>query len=182
MKCAGKRTGQPARGKCSDAMNTQTRKQPLDLVETAQKMLDAAVAVTTGRLHLTSPGQSVGLLGDGDRLAVYYFRIELARQISGALLMMDPRVVAVFEDRHASGDIALDESIRLWVQVKYRTAALNTVIDALNQALGQAYSGMFDLSPANAIETIILDDRDSRLLQAGIARLSPAPILLAQRS
>jgi hypothetical protein len=162
-------------------MGTPTTNKPLDLVETAHKMMNAAAAVTTGRLHLSSPEDALALLAHGDEQAISNFRLELARQIASALLMMDPHVVAVFEDRDTLVSTALDEPLRLWVQVRHRTAALNTVIDALNQALGQAFAVISPDPPRDLVETIIIDERDSRILNVRVSRLSPAPVLLVQR-
>jgi len=164
-------------------MTTRTRNKPLDLVETAHKMLDAAAAVTTGRLHLASPEEAVRHLKDGDPLAVYYFRHELARQIAGALLMMDSCVVAVFEDREGgrSGAYGLSDPLRLWVQVTYCTAALKTVIAALDEALGQAHEDLFGQPVSPVIKAIIVDAHDDGLLRAGITSFA-APVLLAHRS
>ena len=165
------------------------RKTPLDLVDTTQRMIDAAAAVTTGRLHLSSPTETRFLLVEGDQLAVSYFRHELARQIAGALLMMDPNVIAVFEDRdHPESEdlippeIAIAEPLRLFVHVKCRTAALSMVIEALNQALSQAFTDLLDEPPQDLIETIIVDDRDRRLLEVRIDGFYPEPVLLATRS
>lgn len=165
-------------------MIQSTQRKPLDLIETTQKMIDAAAAVTTGRLHLSSPTETRFLLVEDDPLAVSYFRYELGRQIAGALLMMDPNVLAVFEDRDLCGheDVSIGDPLRLFVQVTARTFALTTVIAALNQALGQAFLDLLPDAPEGLIEAIIVDDRDSRLLQIGVSGFRPAPVLLAGRS
>lgn len=162
-------------------MHTPTTNKPLDLVETAHKMMNAAAAVTTGRLNLSSPEDALARLVDGDERAISNFRLELARQIASALLMMDPNVIAVFDGRDTLVSTALDDPLQLWVQVRHRTAALNTVIDALNQALAQAYTTISPNPPRNLVETIIIDDRDNRILNVGASRLSPAPVLLVER-
>ena len=164
-------------------MSTPTRNKPLDLVETSRKMVDAAVAVTTGRLNLATPDDALVQLRTSDRRAVTSFRFELARQIASALLMMDSNVTAVFEDRDGGGQIpfALDAPLRLCVRVRFQTAALHTVIEALDQALGQAITLVTRDQPARLIEAIIVDDRDNRLLNVGSARPGSAPVLLVQR-
>ena len=164
-------------------MGSSTRNVPLDLIETAQAMLDASTAVTTGLLHLASPAEVVRLLSRGDQLALYYYRHELARQVASAVLMMDSRVVAVFEDRDAgaAGAVGIKEPLRLWVQVTQQTAALHTVLDALNEALGEAHAVLFGEAPDDAIDTIVVDEDDDRLLRAGITSSSSAPVLLVHR-
>jgi hypothetical protein len=164
-------------------MSTPTRNTPLDLVETSQKMVDAAVAVTTGRLHLSSPDDALLRLRANDHQAVTSFRTEMARQIASALLMMDPNVTEVFEDQDYSRQASLEinASLRFCIRARYQTAALHTVIDALDQALRQAYTLLTQQQPARVIEAIIVDDRDNRLLNVGSVRTGPAPVLLVQR-
>lgn len=169
-------------------MTTPTTNRLLDLVETAQSMIDAAAAVTTGRLQLTSPDEALERLAAGNAEAIACFRFELARQVASALVMMDPNVIAVFEDREQSDADReaqpaprLEDPLRLWVQVRYRTAALSTVIDALNQALEQALTRVSENPPGNLIATVIVDDDDNRLVQVGSMRPGPAPKLLVRR-
>jgi hypothetical protein len=164
-------------------MSIQTHANtPLDLGEKAQKMVEAAVAVTTGRLHLRSPREALDRLHTDDPAAVAYFRYELARQIAAALLMMDSQVIAVFEDGDVlDGDPGLTGPMRLVIQVRHRTAALRMVIGALDQALGQAFAEMVSEPPSNLIEAIVVDSCNSRLLEVRRDGLRLLPRLLTHR-
>lgn len=158
----------------------------VDLVETAVNMIDAAVAVTTGRLHCVSPQETRCRLVKNDPVAVSYFRFELARQVAVALVMMDPHVIAVFEDQDVPpgdelepAEASLTEPLRLFIEVEFQTAALRTLIDSLNEALGQTIRDILPVPPRGMIDAIIVDDGNSRLLRARAFGYRPAPLLLA---
>jgi hypothetical protein len=166
----------------------QGRVSTFDLIETAARMIDAAVAVTTGRLHLSTVQEARRLLVHGDATAVGYFRFELARQFGAALLMMVPHVVAVFEDQDVPdaeeaipADAPMSEPIRLFVQTDFASAALTALVDALNHALDAAISEALDRPPCGLFQVTIVDDRNSRILRARAYGFRPAPILLASR-
>jgi hypothetical protein len=160
----------------------------VDLVDTAGNMIDAAAAVVTGRLHLSSPQDVRTRLLKGDTLAITYFRFELARQVGSALLAMDPRVVAVYEEQDAPTgeemapeDASFTEPLRLFVEVDQKTPALSAVIDSLNEALSHAIGGLLPEPPHGYIEAIVIDERNSRLLRPRAWGHRPAPALLASR-
>jgi hypothetical protein len=160
----------------------------VDLVDTAGNMIDAAAAVVTGRLHLSSPQDVRTRLLKGDTLAIAYFRYELAIQVASALLAMDPHVIAVYEeqdvpasDDQPAEDATFTEPLRLFVEVENKTPALQAVIDSLNEALSHAVGGLLPEPPHGYIEAIVVDERNSRLLRPRAWGHRPAPALLASR-
>jgi hypothetical protein len=160
----------------------------LDLVETASRMIDAAVAVTTGRLQRASVQETRQLLLRSDATALTYFRFELARQVAVMLVMMDPQVVAVFEDQDVpeAEEVAppaptLADPIRLIVHAEFETVALTALVRAVNDALSRAISDAFLQPPDRLVQTTIVDDRHNRLLRARAFGFRPAPIMLAAR-
>lgn len=151
-------------------------------------MIEAAVAVTTGRLHLDSPQQARALLLSGDERATGYFRHELGRQIGTALLMTDPQVIGVFEEQDVPASeeesppvSRLEDPMRLIVlaaSYSYATEAfINAICDALRHILGDAVTPQ----PSNIIQVQIVTDASSDRLQARVRGYRPAPVLLAAR-
>ncbi len=103
--------------------------------------------------------------------------------------MMDPHVIAVFEDQDVPverdvvvAEVDLTGPLRFVVQVEHRTAALNMVIEALDQALRQAFTDILPEPPRRLIEAIVVDNRDSRLLDVRMDGFRSLPKLLTHRS
>jgi hypothetical protein len=169
-------------------MVPQRSASTLDLVETTSRMIDAAVAVTTGRLQRSSVQETRQLLLHGDGAALTYFRFELARQVGVMLVMMDPHVIAVFEDQDPPdaeevipSAPSMSEPVRLIVLTEFATIALTALVRAVNDALSQALSDVLLQPPDGLMQTTIVDDQHSRLLRARAFGFRPAPILLAAR-
>ena len=160
----------------------------VDLEKTTLNAIDAAVAVTTGRLKLTSPQEVRSRLFNGDPTAVSAFRFELARQIAAVLLWTDPYVIAVYEEQEIppgeelwAEDATLTEPLRLFVEVEILTPALHAVINALNQSLSRAMGGLLPEPPRGYIDATVIDERDHRLLKPRAYGYRPAPVMLAAR-
>jgi hypothetical protein len=161
----------------------------VDLAATVHNMLDAAVAVTTGRLHLSSPTRTRRRLVAGDPAAVSYFRYELARQIASALLWMDAQVIAVYQEQDvpegeelAPAEATFGEPLHLLVRVEQQTPALRTILDALNEGLTQVIGDLLPqpvLGPRDYIQATVIDRQDSHLLRSRAHGYRPAPVLLA---
>ena len=166
-------------------VNGAASKAFLNLDATARKMIDAAVAVTTGQLGLSTPADTLELLQQGDARAVTPFRRELARQIAGAILMLDEHVDAVFEDRAGARTNAhrleLRSPFRMWVIARLRTATLYERLHALNQALVQALATLGSSGTTLLVKTMVIDVRDSYLLCSGQQQEDGVPLLLASR-
>ncbi|MCO5176238.1 MAG: hypothetical protein M9890_04580 [Thermomicrobiales bacterium] len=161
----------------------------VDLVDTTNNMIDAATAVTTGRLHLSAARDTRARLLKGDALALGYFRFELGRQIAAALLSMDAHVIAVYEEQDVPEaedvlpeSVPLDEPLRLFIEVEHETPVLRTVIDALNEALSQTIGELLPQPSDGYIAAIVIDDHNRRLLRPHTNGYRPAPILLDSRA
>lgn len=166
-------------------VNGAVSKAFLDLNTTVRKMIDAAVAVTTGQLGLSTTADTLTLLRQGEARAVTPFRRELAQQIAGAILMLDAHVDAVFEEQprrgHSLPGNDLYRPFRLWVVARLRTAILYERLDELNQSLVQAFSMFGDAAGPLLVETLVLDPRDGHLLRISQQGQHPVPRLLASR-
>lgn len=161
----------------------------VDLVDTTNNMIDAATAVTTGRLHLSAARDTRARLLTGDALAIGYFRFELGRQIAAALLSMDAQVIAVYEEQDVSEaddniqpSATFDEPLHLFIEVEHQTPVLRTVLDALNEALSQTIGELLPLPSSGYIEAIVIDDHNRRLVRPHANGYRPAPILLDSRA
>ena len=160
----------------------------VDLEKTAASAIDAAVAVVTGRLNLSSPQEVRQRLLKGDPTTVSYFKFELGHQIASVLLWADPHVVAVYEEQEVppgeelwAEDATLAEPLRLFVDVEIQTQALQAVISALNGALSRAMGGLLPEPPRGYIDATIIDEHNQRLLRPRAGGYRPAPVLLAAR-
>lgn len=160
----------------------------LNLGESAPNMLAAAIAVTTGRLNLSSTLETRRRIVRGDSVAVSYFRFELARQVAAALLWMDRQVRAVYEepDELVAEEVApeppdLGAPLRILIDVENHTPALDAAIDALSDALRLSLDAMTPYPPRRSIEALVINHHNKRLLQPGRYGYRPAPTLLAGR-
>jgi hypothetical protein len=87
-------------------------------------MVNAAVAVATGKANLASTACTLARLREGDIEAANAFRHELARQVAAALLMLDPAVLEVYQEHTRApsdanvGPLALP--LKLWVIASVR--------------------------------------------------------------
>jgi hypothetical protein len=161
----------------------------LDLVEMADHMVGAAAAVTTGRLNLADPADARFHIVRGDPEALSYFRFELARQVAGVLVWLEPRVTAVFEEQPAppSEELELEppthtEPLRLIVQVENEPPTLRSVIDALNEAFRQVVFDVLPLPPGGLVHATIVDAGMAHLLRPRANGYRPTPLLLASRA
>lgn len=152
----------------------------LDLAEMAQRMIEAAAAVTTGQLRLSDPVEVHARLAQGDSIVISHFRHELAHQIGAALLWMDPHVVAVYEDQ-GYGDVSLSAPLRIIVHVDYETAALRSLVAALGEALGQVRLDAFVPPSGTLFDALIVDGRSARLLRGESRGHYQEPKLIASR-
>ncbi|HUG15618.1 MAG TPA: hypothetical protein VMM78_11455 [Thermomicrobiales bacterium] len=160
----------------------------VDLVDKAERMIEAAVAVTTGRMNLSAPWQARALLIQGNEAAIGYFRHELGQQIGSALLMMDPRVVAVYEDLDmpdSEEEIVLApelvDPLRVVVHVENESPAIVALVRAIGDGLAHALRDALPHQPREYIAATYVTDASSRRLMARSNGYRPAPALLAIR-
>jgi hypothetical protein len=165
-----------------------TPRATVDLAEVTPQMVNAAVAVATGRLRLGNTTETRRRLVAGDADASMYFRFELARQIASLLLSLDSNVIAVYEEQDvpAAEELAPEqptifEPISLIVRVELRTPALDAIVNALNDALSEAIGR--DLTPLQGgyLDIRVVTERETRHLRPRAYGYRPAPLLLAAR-
>jgi hypothetical protein len=160
----------------------------VDLADIAPHMVDAAVAVATGRLGLSVAADTRRRLIAGDADASMYFRFELARQVASLLLSLDSNVIAIYEEQEVpeAEEVAplqptMREPISLIVRVALRTSALDAIIRAIDAALSEALQRDLAELPADYLDVRIVTDRDARRLHPRAYGYRPAPVLLAAR-
>jgi hypothetical protein len=148
-------------------------------------MIDAAVAVATGKGNLSCPSQTLELLRQGDQNLAAAFRTELTRQAAATLLMLDRSVIDVYQENtwvpEPSDHSELEQPIRLWVVALHRTPSLYASIDRLNAALVEEYATVCSTPPLSLLMTIVVDERDGYLLRGSDFWNGEAPVLLASR-
>lgn len=161
---------------------------PIETSETAPNMIDAAIAVTAGKMHLASPDHALDALHRDDPIAVSYFRYELARQTAAALLRSDDLVAGVYEEQEvpageelAPSPAGLFAPLRLYVLVDYETAALRALIDALDHALCKALCKRFQRSIPSLLDLQIVDRSQAELLRPRAYGFRPSPALVMSR-
>jgi hypothetical protein len=165
-----------------------TPRATVDLAEVTPQMVNAAVAVATGRLRLGNTTETRRRLVAGDADASMYFRFELARQVASLLLSLDSNVIAVYEEQDvpsaeecAPEQPTMFEPISLIVRVELRTSALDAIVNALNDALSDAIGRDLTLTPRGYLDIQVVTERDARLLRPRAFGYRPAPLLLAAR-
>jgi hypothetical protein len=158
------------------------------LQDVAANMVEAAVAVTAGKMHLESPRAAAGRLHRDHPVAVAYFRHELARQIASLLLQMSQVVEAVYEEQDvpeseelAPAALSLSQPIRLYVHVSLSTAGVHSLIEGLSAALGSAIAAHLRCSVSTVIDPVVVGQEQIRLLRPRAFGYRPAPLLLAAR-
>jgi hypothetical protein len=165
----------------------------VDLDKIARNMVETAVAVTTGRMQMTSPLDVRDCLLAGDTPTVNQFRAELTRQIAAAMLWIDPNVIAVYEEQDAlaeadgvsnQGGLSDPQPIRILIEVESQTPALRAIIGALDEALCNAVGSLLPeplCGVRGYLDAILIDTRNSRLLTPSAQRHRRAFGLLAAR-
>ena len=159
----------------------------IDLAALAPRLVEAAVAVTTGRMHLSAASDTRRRLVQGDEVAAGYFRHELARNVAALLLHLDSNVVGVYEEHDmpeaeemAPEQPACFDPLRLIVCVEVRTPAIDVVIRGLGEALADA-SNLEAMTPSGSLlHASIVERRDARLRPRALG-FRPAPTMLAER-
>jgi hypothetical protein len=159
----------------------------VEIEQIAPKMLEAAFAVTAGRMQLPSAAQAFCKLAAGDAAATTYFRHELARQIAMLLLMVDQNVLAVYDEQEAVvEEIGADTPhvfapLRLLVRVRWETATLRPVLDDINAALCQALYESMGRPVTCFANAVVLADSEAWILDGRHSLHRPGPELLAAR-
>jgi hypothetical protein len=159
-----------------------------DLTQSARNMVDGALAVTTGRLRLEDPEVALGRVVDNEATALEYFRHELAHQIAMLLLRMDSQVITVYKEHElpeaeefGTPPLRLTDPIRLVVYSERETAALRSLVEALDQSLVDVLSGHCGNVPCGLIDVDIIDQAQARRVNASAGGFRPPPMELVSR-
>jgi hypothetical protein len=160
-----------------------------DLSTATRNIVDGAVAVTTGRLHLDSPEEASARILNEDVTALEYFRHELAHQIAMLLLRMDSEVIAVYKEHEipeaeefGTPSLRLNDPIHLVVYSQRETAALRSLIEAVDRSLVDVLSERCGSIAPGLIHADIIDDGvQARRVNASAGGFRPPPTKLVSR-
>jgi hypothetical protein len=160
-----------------------------DLVTSARNMVNVAIAVTTGRLHLDTPEEALQRLLSNDTFALDYFRHELAHQVAMLLLQMDSSVITVYKEHEipeaeelGTPDLRLTDPVHLVVYSRRETAALRSLTSALDQSLVDVLSSYCGQVAPGLLNIDIIDEAQARRVTASAGGFHPPPTELASRS
>lgn len=159
-----------------------------ELAPAVRNMVDGAIAVATGLLHIDQPDETQRRLAEADRAAIDYFRHELAHQVAMVVLRSDANVSAVYKEHElpeaeelGSPDVSLADPIRLVVYSERETAALRSLLGALDDSLARELSDRGITVPSGLILADVLDPAEVSLAGARSRGFRPPPTLLATR-
>jgi hypothetical protein len=159
-----------------------------DLHYSARQILSAAVAVATGRLNLDDPVIAEEQVCRGNSPAIEYVRHEIARQVAGLILRTDHNVIAVYEEHQLPEAEEMDtpepgiaDPINLVVYSQLETAALRSLIDAIDQAIAEALAERWGNVSPGVISAEIVDEARSKRLHVRANGFRPPPTLLVSR-
>ncbi|MBX6341492.1 MAG: hypothetical protein IRY97_03465, partial [Thermomicrobiaceae bacterium] len=136
-------------------------------------------------MRLGSQEEARSRLRQDDALAVGYFRFEMARQIATLLLRADELVLAVYEEQDVpeseelpAPPVSLRDPLRLYVLVERDTAALRSLIAALDRALAEALAAHFGAPMTSVLDALVVEAREAGRLGPRALGFRPAPALL----
>lgn len=122
-----------------------------DITSIAEKTLDQTVEYCANKMKLSSPQLVLDRLHRGESHACDYFHYNLAKQVAEHLSQLDGSIRAVYLYNYDATpmDTYLSEEMRMplvhliiWTQ--HKTAALDAVMKALDQALVRYYAELVD--------------------------------------
>jgi hypothetical protein len=154
----------------------------LDAATRAEAILIQALEFCKQEMGLESHEAVVDHLRQGDSIASSYCQYGLAKHLAEYLGTCDDDVKAVYIYDHpaTTGDIRLAYEVHtrlvhmiVWAEPK--TAALNSLIVALNRALAQNFGGLIGVrSLMRLLDVQVIDDVDMKS-RAGYAALLSSP-------
>ncbi len=159
-----------------------------DLALSAGNMVDGAIAVSAGRLHLEDPSQALTLLIEHDATALEYFRHELSHQIAMALMRFDGSVQAVYKEHElpeaeefGTPQLRINDPLYLVVYSERETVALRSLICALDRSLVDALSEHCGQMAPGLINAEIINPAHARRVYASAGGFRPPPVKLVSR-
>jgi hypothetical protein len=135
---------------------------------TAEIVLNQAMDYCAAKMGLAATWQAVERVKQGDGTACAYCRYGTAKQMAEALGLLDENIKAVYvADYDATpedlcfGEAAYTSPIHLIVWVERKTSALDSLVEALDQALAECYAAILDRSKlAHVLDVQVVDDAD----------------------
>ena len=143
--------------------------QPAEASVTAESILAQALSYCAHKMGLDGPQAVVERLRQGDGISCGYCLHSIAKQVAQALGTLDGNVRAVytFEDDATPEDECFGEVARgaplvhLIVWAQRRTAALCSLVGALDRSLAHAYASVVAMGqPVGLLDVQVIDDVD----------------------
>lgn len=133
----------------------------------AQAVVDEALSFSVRLMGLDTPSQVVDLLRQGYADVLNRFQYGLSRQVAAQLGALDEDVQAVYVyDADSTGDdgdaeAAVDPMIHLIIWARRKTAALTSLVAALDRALVQRCAGLMNKPRLTyLLDVQIIDDAE----------------------
>lgn len=137
----------------------------------AESILVEAIEFCAQKLGLGNLTTAIGLLEQGDRAACEYCLYSIAKHVAASLGEMDENLKAVYildydatpEDRCFGTEAQNIRLIHLLVWTRRKTAAFDSLVEALDSALVQACSDTIGVcGPTTLLDVQVVDDADIR--------------------
>lgn len=163
-----------------------------DAASAAESLFAQVLTGCAGQMGLQDADTVVDLLRRGDPVAHHACEQQLARHVAEYLSRLDGGIKAVYRYEWAgggahrgAGETEAGPTIHLVVLTRQRTAALISVLAALNRALSQAFADRWgSTAGAHVLNVCVIDDADTRNEASYAALLFPPhlePIPVWQR-
>jgi hypothetical protein len=139
------------------------------VTSTVEGMLTEAIEFCAQKIGVSSRAAVVDLLQQNDGTACEYCLYGLAKQVAASLGAMDENVKAVYildydstpEDMCFGVGVQNTRLIHLLVWTKRKTAALDSLVEALDRALAQIYADMIGKHRLTTLLDVqVVDDAD----------------------
>lgn len=139
------------------------------VIDTAERIFDQAIDFCTQKMGANSRAAVIALLGQQDRTACEYCAYGVAKQVAAALGAADENIRAVYtldydatpEDRCFGEGPPSTPFVHLLVWTQRKTAALDSLVAALDRALVQAHSDTIgSRGQSTLLDVQIVDDAD----------------------
>jgi len=141
-----------------------------DAAALAQAAMEQAVDFCAGKMALDGRAAVQARLRQGDRLALGYLNYSLAERAAEWLGAWDHDVKAVYlfdcdatPDDLCFGEARPSDYLHLIVWTTRKTGALNSMLEALDCALAQAWAGLVERAGLTTmLDAQVIDDADVR--------------------
>jgi hypothetical protein len=161
-------TSASTRTEVNDVKFTTSSSQPSDVTSLAEAILTQALEFCATKLNLESYETAVERLQQGDNITFSYWRYGLAKKGAEYLGEWDEGIKAVyiFDFEATPEDICFAEVtpdiiIHLIVWAQRKTAALNSLIGALDRALVRIHVELLHMPQLkHLLDVQVVDDRD----------------------